>query len=831
MIAAPTWITRCWAQAVASDASNTLPQIPSVTQDYALWEQVILADADARNLLQPFGAVRAARRAWQRVHEWNIRLPDEQDGATDEAATFARWANAYRLQLESRGWLDAPRAAWRLDQLEGLRLSQEIVLAGFAAPTPAYRYLAERLVGRGVQVNWMVGDTDVGNAVQCPVSDASAELEYAARWALQELQARPESQLLVVIPDLERRRDEVERVFSRTLAPGSALIETGRARAPYSIEGGASLSDRPLVRAALTGLQLASDELLFERASDWLRTPFLGGGTEALVRRARIDARWRRSAPPEVTLRHVIHALSGSNNGPADPDLSQALERFAATLHGPRSTLSHWSATFASALRELGWPGTETLDESELDALQAFNDALAELATLDGIAGAVTLQSAVSTLSGLAARTRLQQPARTRGLTITGRPADPCVRYDGLWVCGLHAVEWPGPARPDPFIPQSLQMASGMPESTAAGTLELARRITQSLLGAASRVIVSWPQRLADATAQASPLIESLPGIEGDPMQRGGPQYARQIYESRVLETLRDEQAPPIATPAQLRGGASALQRQSLCPFRAFAQHRLRAEPLERPVPGIDPRTRGSFIHRALDSLWTRLKDQAALLRQSAEERRAFVEAAVAAARADVFGHSDRWPERLVDLECARLETILNRWLEVESQRSAFRVLGIEQRQEWSQAGLTFTLRIDRIDQLEDGRIVLLDYKTGDADANSWLGDRPQEPQMLLYATALNPAPGAVSFALVNAQGCSFDGLSSHPPALPKLEVIADWGAQLASWRKVLVRLAQSFASGDARVDPLARQTCDRCHLHTLCRIDEVRAARWSAAS
>jgi probable DNA repair protein len=370
-----------------------------------------------------------------------------------------------------------------------------------------------------------------------------------------------------------------------------------------------------------------------------------------------------------------------------------------------------------------------------------------------------------------------------------------------------------------------------MPESTAAGTLELARRVTLGLLGSASRVIVSWPQRLGDATAQASPLIESLPGIDGDPMERGGPQYVRQVHDSRALESLRDEQAPPIATPAQLRGGASALQRQSLCPFRAFAQHRLRAEPLERPVPGIDARTRGSFIHRALDSLWTRLRDQATLLRQSTQERRALVEAAVAAARAAVFGHADRWPERLVDLECTRLETLLDRWLEVESQRSAFRVVGVEQRQEWSQAGLTFTLRIDRIDQLDDGRIVLLDYKTGDADANDWLGDRPQEPQMLLYATALNPAPAAVSFALLNTEGCSFDGLSSHPPALPKLEVVADWGAQLASWRKVLTRLAQSFASGDARVDPLARQTCDRCHLHTLCRIDEVRAARWGAAS
>jgi hypothetical protein len=29
----------------------------------------------------------------------------------------------------------------------------------------------------------------------------------------------------------------------------------------------------------------------------------------------------------------------------------------------------------------------------------------------------------------------------------------------------------------------------------------------------------------------------------------------------------------------------------------------------------------------------------------------------------------------------------------------------------------------------------------------------------------------------------------------------------------------------------LSRQACDRCHLHTLCRIDEVRAQRWTATN
>ena len=816
---------RCWSQAIAVDEAGALPQILSATQDFALWERVVLADAVATNLLQPFGAVRAARRAWQRVHDWNIRLPEERESATDESATFVRWSNDYAQELDRYGWLDTGRAIWRLHQLDAIERPQEIVFAGFDARAPAYRYLGERLAGQGTRVTWLDAAEGAG-AVRIALPDAQSELESAARWALAQLLARPESELLIIVPDLEPRRAEVERVFAGTLTPAWCVIETPSRRAPFGLEGGTPLSGCPLVAAALTAFELTRGILPFEIASEWLRSPFLGGGLEALARRARIDARWRKVAPPEVTLQHLIQALNGSlGTDSADPDLAQALGRLADALRQPRATLSHWSSAFARALRELGWPGTQKLDESELLMLQAFNDALAELATLDSIAGAVSLDAAVRNLSTLASRSRFQEPVRARGVTISGRLADPCVIYDGIWVTGLHAAAWPGPSRPDPFIPQHLQIAAGIPEASAAATLELAQRITHSILGGAPRVIVSWPQHVADADAETSPLLASLPAIDIGELERSGaPSYEQAIFHSRSLEVLHDEQAPPIATPAQLRGGASALQRQSQCPFRAFAQHRLRAEPLERPLPGIDPRARGNLVHRALDSLWSELKDRDGLLRLSAEERHGRVRAVVASARAEVFGRSGRWPVPLVDLECTRLEALLRTWLEVESIRPAFRVLGIEQRLQWSQAGLMFTLRIDRIDQLDDGRTLLLDYKSGEANASRWYGDRPEEPQMLLYATALERAPGAMSFALLNAEGCRFDGLTSLPPTLPGLEPVPDWQAQLASWRRMLERLAIEFAGGNARVDPLSRLTCERCHLHALCRIDEVRA-------
>ena len=90
---------------------------------------------------------------------------------------------------------------------------------------------------------------------------------------------------------------------------------------------------------------------------------------------------------------------------------------------------------------------SESLTTAELLMLQAFNDALAELATLDSIAGAVSLDAAVRNLSTLVAQSLSGSRASSRR-DDRGRLADPCVIYDGhLGDRCCHAAAWPGPAR------------------------------------------------------------------------------------------------------------------------------------------------------------------------------------------------------------------------------------------------------------------------------------------------------------------------------------------------------------------------------------------------
>ena len=130
--------------------------------------------------------------------------------------------------------------------------------------------------------------------------------------------------------------------------------------------------------------------------------------------------------------------------------------------------------------------------------------------------------------------------------------------------------------------------------------------------------------------------------------------------------------------------------------------------------------------------------------------------------------------------------------------------------------------RIDRMDKLEDGGHVLIDYKTGLPNPRHWQGPRPDEPQLPLYAVSAPEELAAVAFARLKPGEMRFMGWSVDERVLPRVEVYREWQKLMAEWKHDAETLGKAFANGDARVDPKdAEKTCRRCDLHTLCRVYE----------
>jgi ATP-dependent helicase/nuclease subunit B len=289
-----------------------------------------------------------------------------------------------------------------------------------------------------------------------------------------------------------------------------------------------------------------------------------------------------------------------------------------------------------------------------------------------------------------------------------------------------------------------------------------------------------------------------------------------------------------LAWPAgkRLLGGTRALQLQALCPFKAVAELRLGALALTEPVPGLDRFERGQLLHRALELTFAPLKDSRELRRRAADPAALATLVGAACDRAVREGLALRvepFPAALADNERMRLKSLITELLRQEAVRAAsadFTIASLEDTQDLELGGFPIRVRMDRLDRLEDGRLIILDYKSGVAQAFHPLQERPRQPQLLAYAVLASGEVAGVASVHLGASGVRWRGAAAEASVLPELSrpraPSAPWPQLQAHWRSVVQRLVADFVAGESAVDPLP-QACQFCALPALCRIEPNR--------
>ena len=840
-----SWLLAQWQRAVNLDLVPALAPL-NPAQVLELWQQAIAQEerqSDDYHLLRPSAAAELASQARDSLLRWEVDMTAEgirQSFNFDaDCGTFIRWLTLFEQRLNVAGQCTPVDCVRQLPGAGAQLPAMRAALLEFDDIPPLFRSALNALCDEVLEIEH--GGAS-GQRLAHDFTDKRAELQAVASWVADINRQDPATTVGIVLSDMAGDRTALDYLLRREF---DCLGEDYNSL-PVNFSTGISLDRAPVIRDALAALAMGQWRTTVPAVVAILRSRFLDlpDADSALANRfvtglfdegrEEVETADLRYAASEVKLgdskglvlgQHLL-AVSGLRN------LRQA------------ALPSQWVERFCEVLAIWGWPGAGPLDSLEYQQVELWYSTLDEFKGYDAVCQPLEFDAALQLLRHSCSRQMSQPQTADSAVQVLGPLEAAGLAFDHLWLCGMQGNSWPTPARPNPFIPQSLQRQLQMPHATAEREWAFSEALFAQYTRSAAVLHASYCKQVGGIPDLPSALLQDFAMAElaqdADELPQVAPLWSEQ-WRQRVVEQLDDDRAPPLNThqlAAGNSGGSGLLEDQSQCPFRAFARRRLLVQPLSTFSVALSSSERGSLLHDALFALWGNIQDHPTLLAlDDAGEEQAIALAVQASIEKIPGGRRRLLGSAYWRLEGQRLAGLLNEWLAVERQRSSFVVLQREEEITLHLAQLEIRLRVDRIDQLPDGSQLIIDYKSGTSKVQDWLGERPAKPQLLLYGIAAPGSAAALAFAQVRTRDCRFTGLgevaaapgiATDIPRVVKDRMDADdWQSLNERWRENLERLAQAFVAGDAAVDPLAPASCTWCGLQPLCRINigESRAA------
>lgn len=797
-----TWLAECWQQ-------NLNPRILlTEQQEHFLWKTTITEISGDE--FSEYAAL--AQDALRLIYAWQLDIATWQPAQlSEDIRLFLRWHKAILEKREAHGWILQAELPNLLSP-KTMQLPSTIELFGFEELSPQLKVLFADLEKHNCKVIIHNQNWQQSSCSKIGFNDADAEFYAMARWAKQLQHNQPQANIGCIVHNLTELRPTIERVFNEVFSNNVA----------FNISAGKSLISYPIIDFALTLLAL-ENPISLPTLSKILLSPFFADAAAEYSARSILDLELRQANKTHFSISDLINATKHVKN---ISFIINVLQKLPYKNDNSQASVSEWIEIFIAELQKLGFLEGYQLDRTEQQTLARFQKLLQEFTQL-GLclqqSGVLDRRQCLTALQSFVARTTFQPATEAVRINILGMLEAGGINFDYLWVMGMDHENWPQSAKPNPFIPLAIQRQHQLAHSSAERELQFCTNLTQRFSQSAHKVIFSYQKQREDRALSPSPLITNFKEITLDNLSLFP--FVPTIESIRVdknLETIKDEMAPALLATELTHGGSKILDLQSSCPFRAFANIRLHAEEIPLPDFGIGKKQRGALVHAILETFWQKVKTHAALCALSDEELTKQINMCIRKAFAQFAINKE-----LGLLEKTFLQNLIWRFLEAEKQREPFIVLATEQTIPMQFDQLKFNLRVDRIDQLADQELLVLDYKTSKAlpSLQTWFDVRPQNIQLPLYAVALDKVKN-IAFAQINAEKVIFRkiDLECIRNLLQKLgkidaDTMLNWQTLISSWTQIFKRLAADFIAGYAKVDPIDQKVCANCNLQPLCRI------------
>ena len=359
---------------------------------------------------------------------------------------------------------------------------------------------------------------------------------------------------------------------------------------------------------------------------------------------------------------------------------------------------------------------------------------------------------------------------------------------------GLNDSIWPKLPEPDPWLNRQMRKAAGLllPERQ----IGLSAHDYQQAI-AAPRVILTRAVRNADAETVPSRWLNRLLNLMEGLGPRNGPQAVAEMRlkgakwlemaqalerptpamraNPRLLPAKRPAPQPPVSTRPD-RLSLTNIARLIRDPYAIYARNILGLYPLDPLQATPTTRERGKIVHSVLERF---------VKSRPTQETRSEARQRLLAIAVDVLNGETAFAAARA-LWLARLDRAADHFLTQDTRLDGV-ALAVETKGAVRLDPLNFTLfgTPDRIDRLPDGRLHMIDYKTG---APPSLAQQKAYEKQLLLAAAMAERGGFVDFGPTDVATISYVGLGAGEKVVdtemsPELSAV--------EWAKLVTLISQ----------------------------------------
>lgn len=790
------------------------PLILSPAQERFIWSEIIKNDPD---ITPHDGLIQEVMDAFKRIEQWQVDIHHDAFKEKPQTAQYQTWHLSFLKQTKELGYISEDQLLNHLlqsgssinpyddacfGQIASLKSNQQlkscVIWYCFDELTPQQKALQRALDAAGIKQieKDVLEPSNESRDIQVySTQNAEDEIHHVLHW-LKETLLSGKKRIVWIVPHLESQATKIERHIHDAFDESLINISLGK-----------KLLDYPLVSHAIEWLRLKQSQLKRHQINLLLFSSFLKSAETEFIRRSDFLEKHHNHLDEEIRTADFCKLLEGHC-----PILAKIILEL--VDYPSAAKPSEWAIFFKTRLRNLGFPGESPLNSASFQCFERFMDLIDEFSKLDFLRSQFSAKMALATFETMAKQTIFQAKIPETQIEVLGLLEASGCTFDALWMSGLTDQSFPKKAQASAFIPLSLQKTLNMPHSSSHREWTLATKLWDRILRSADQCFFSYPEMQGDCPMRPSSLMShhdriSLP--------------VRPNLQNETELTEMDEDYCIALNDQEMKtASVSLLANQARCPFKAFAAQRLAAKKISPMRFGPDLALRGQMLHRILELLWLDLKDQDGLLSHTPETLKELIKQLIHSTLEKMTAtYTQTFPPICHEVEISRLSQMIEASLDWERNRSYFKIAALEKTFHFDLAGLEFKLRIDRIDELSSAENWVIDYKTTLPPKKNWFDERPEFPQLLVYALILPSIHSLIYLEFKNGQ-IRASGIAKDDPKILGISPIKNtesWEDLRQIWHERLTHLANEYQRGESHPKPKHDSICQTCDFPALCRI------------